>query len=147
MKIKKEDRNLLIAVALGDGYICKKGSLQINHSPRQKEYIEYKHSLVSKLYSCNLTTRKFSNGFDTIQFRTKQAPFLKVLRRVLYPSNKKTLNRKLLNRLDLRGLAIWWMDDGTKGIKYNKDRSKIKACVYRLCLCTTKEQCQIVIDW
>ena len=39
------------------------------------------------------------------------------------------------------------MDNGTKGLRYNKERTKINACIYRLCLCTTKEECQIVIDW
>ena len=30
-------------------------------------------------------------------------------------------NRKLLNRLDAKGIAIWYMDDGHINIRKNKD--------------------------
>ena len=145
MKIQKKERNLLIAMTLGDGYIGKDGIFSCLHSSKQKEYIEWKHGLIESISKPIVS--KNNNGFDAYIFKSKALTFLKVLRRVLYPNNKKTLNRKILNRVDLQGLAIWWMDDGTKGVKYNKDKTKIKACVYRLCLCSTKEQCQLVIDW
>ena len=147
MKIKKEHRNLIIAMSIGDGHISKSGRLVIQHSTKQEEYIKYKYKLLNNIYTSSYYKSVDTNGFEYIRISTKVTDFLKVMRRVLYPDNKKTLNRKILNRIDLQGLAIWWMDDGTKGIKYNKDRTRIKACIYRLCLCSTREQCQLVIDW
>lgn len=147
MKIKKEHRNLIIAMSIGDGHINKYGALMLQHCTKQKEYIEYKYKLLNNIYTSRLTEGVDKNGFGYVKVATKTTDFLKVLRRVLYPNNKKTLNRKILNRIDLQGLAIWWMDDGTKGTKYNKDRTRVSSCIYRLCLCTTREQCQLVIDW
>ena len=147
MKIKKEHRNLLIALSLGDGYINKRGYLDIWHSEKQKEYVNYKYSLIKEYCKIEVQERTFSGKYKSYGFRTRTFDFCKLLRRVLYKNGKKTITRKLLNRLAPFHLAIWWMDDGSKGIKYNKEKTKVKACVYRLSLCTTKEECQIVIDW
>lgn len=147
MKINKEHRNLIIAMSIGDGHITKTGQLCLRHSTKQREYIKYKHNILTKIYKAHWFEGTDINGYSYITSKSRTDIFLKVLRRVMYKDSKKILTRKLLNRIDLRGLAIWWMDDGTKGIKYNKDRSKIKGCVYRLCLCTTREQCQLVLDW
>lgn len=147
MKIKKEHRNLIIAMSIGDGHVTKTGRLIIRHSTKQREYILYKHNLLNKIYKATWYESIDTNGFPYITTASLTNIFFKVLRRALYPNNKKTLTRKLLNRIDLQGLAIWWMDDGTKGTKYNKDKTRVKACVYRLCLCSTREQCQLVIDW
>lgn len=147
MKIKKEHRNILIGLSIGDGYINKNGYLDIWHSPKQKDLVDYKYSLVKDY--CNIIpyTRTFKNGFQSYGFRTKNKTFLRLLRRVMYKDGKKKITRKLLNRLSLKELAIWWMDDGNKSIKYNKKNNKIRALVFRLSTCTTKEQNQIIIDW
>jgi len=147
MKIERKHRNLLIALSLGDGYINKKGYLDVWHSERQEELVRYKYSLVRQYCNISIQERLFSGKFRSLGFRTKTLEFAKLLRRILYKNGKKTLSRKILNRLSPEHIAIWWMDDGTKGTKYNKNTGNIKACVYRLCLCTSREQCQIVIDW
>ena len=72
-------------------------------------------------------------------------PFIKVLRRVVYQEGKKTFSRKLLNRLDARGIAIWYMDDGHINIRKNKG----KPCGFyiKISTCEPKEQVQTIIDY
>jgi hypothetical protein len=40
---------------------------------------------------------------------------------VFYRPTKQIANRKLLNRLDAKGIAIWYMDDGHINIRKTKD--------------------------
>jgi len=48
--------------------------------------------------------------------------FCSVLRRAMYKPTK-TITRKLLNRLDATGIAIWYMDDGSLTFKKRSDGS------------------------
>lgn len=118
-RLNNNGRNLLIAVALGDGCISKSGQLKVNHSWKQYKYVEWLYNLLKKngIKVGKLTRYEGSNGYlkHTIQYRfnVEQTMFTKVLRRVFYDSSgKKRYKRKLLNRLTPQGLAIWFMDDG-----------------------------------
>ena len=72
-------------------------------------------------------------------------PFIKVLRRVVYKNGKKTFSRKLLNRLDAKGIAIWFMDDGHINIRKNKGRP----CGFyiKISTCEPKKEVQTIIDF
>lgn len=118
-RLNNNGRNLLIAVALGDGCISKTGQLKVNHSWKQYKYVEWLYNLLKNngIKVGKLTRYEGSNGYlkHTIQYRfnVEQTMFTKVLRRVFYDSSgKKRYKRKLLNRLTAQGLAIWFMDDG-----------------------------------
>ena len=41
-KITKESRNLLIALLLGDGTICRNNVFKLSHAEQQKDYLEWK---------------------------------------------------------------------------------------------------------
>ena len=66
-------------------------------------------------------------------------PFAKVLRRVFYKPKKILGNRKLLNRLDALGVAIWYMDDGHINIRKSKE-GKIHGFYIKLATCLPKEE-------
>ena len=79
---------------------------------------------------------------------TKSLPFLKLLRRILYDSNgKKHITGKILNRLSLQELAIWWMDDGSMSKKINKKTGNIKSLVFTLSTCISKEDNEKIIEF
>ena len=54
-------------------------------------------------------------------------------------------NRKLLNRLDAKGIAIWYMDDGH--INYRKTNGKVHGFYIKIATCIPKEELQIIIDY
>lgn len=146
MKIKREHRNLLIAMAIGDGHIDKSGKMTVFHSEKQLEYVVWKFNLVRYMCTHKELIKRNSNGTIQYGFRLKNTSFTKLLRRVLYPQGIKRISTKILNRLNTQHLAIWWMDDGSCSIKKNSSGS-VKATVSTLSTCTTKEQNQIIIDW
>lgn len=132
MELRK--KSILIALCIGDGYIShqkqvKNGRtyqynyLEVSHGQRQKEYIEWKANLCKSITGrkCNVREKIYKAkkicGYDiptSIGYTfTCSAPYFRILRKWLYPNNKKRLDTKYLSYLDEQGIAIWYMDDGS----------------------------------
>lgn len=151
MYTKKEKRSILIAMCIGDGHIhkclrSKSASLKIQHSIKQKDWITTKYDwTISLLGGFKPTLKEFNNsGYPRIRFQ-KAHRYFRVLRKWLYHNNDKIITRKILNYLDLRGLAIWYMDDG--GLSAKKINDKIHAYEMFLNTHETKENNQVIIDY
>lgn len=148
MKITKQQRNLLIALAIGDGYVSKHGTICVFHSSKQKEYVEHKFNLVRHLCThSELLTRQVYTGDTQYGFTCKVTKFTKMLRKILYPNGVKKITRKLLNRLDASHLALWWMDDGHCHNEIYENTGNLRASISTLSTCISKEDNQIIIDW
>lgn len=150
-KINKESRNLLIALLLGDGTISNNNVFKISHCIEQKDYLEWK---IKQLNNCGIRnngiksyikTKGFKIGVPVIYTQLNIIPFIKVLRRVFYKEKKIIGNRKLLNRLDTKGIAIWYMDDGH--INFRKVKNKIVGLYIKISTCEPKEEVQTIIDY
>jgi ribosomal protein S24E len=150
MRLNKEMKDLLIAMSIGDGYINRKGYLHILHTLAQKEYIEYKYELIRNLCKSGIKTyqvkeHRLNRTYYKCYFTTRINSFLKALRKVLYPDGNKVISRRILNRIDERGLAIWWMDDGCRSPQYRN--GKVHSVNYILSTHLTKEENQVIVDW
>ena len=151
-KITKESRNLLIALLLGDGTICSNSVFKLAHAEQQKDYLEWKikqlnyagirnNGLKSYVKKCGYNT-----GVNVYYTQLNIIPFIKVLRRVFYKPTKVLGNRKLLNRLNAKGIAIWYMDDGHINIRKNKDGRPMGFYI-KIATCLPKNELQIIIDY
>lgn len=131
MELRK--KSILIALCIGDGYISnqkqiKKGKtyqynyLEIGHGQHQGEYIQWKANLCTSVTGrkSNVRRKKYKakkiNGVDVPESLgytfVNTSPYFRILRKWLYPNNKKKLSKKMISYLDELGLAIWYMDDG-----------------------------------
>lgn len=150
-KFNKESRNLLIALLLGDGTISNNFVFKLAHCAQQKDYLEWKIQQLKDAGIRNngiksyIKTRGFNAGVPVYYTQLNIVPFIKVLRRVVYKDKKIIGNRKLLNRLDARGIAIWFMDDGHINIRKTKD--KIHGFYIKISTCEPKEEVQNIIDY
>ena len=151
-KITKESRNLLIALLLGDGTVCSNNVFKLSHAEQQKDYLEWKikqlndagirnNGLKSYIKTCGYNT-----GVNVYYTQLNIIPFIKVLRRIFYKPKKVLGNRKLLNRLDARGVAIWYMDDGCINIRKDKDGRPMGFYI-KIATCLPKNELQIIIDY
>lgn len=151
-KITKESRNLLIGMLLGDGTIQSNNVFKLAHCEQQKDYLEWKIKQLNNagIRNSGIKTYISSNGYNvgkTVFYtRINIIPFIKVLRRVFYKSTKKIANRKLLNRLDAKGVAIWYMDDGYINIRKDKDGRPMGFYI-KIATCLPKEELQIIINY
>lgn len=151
-KITKESRNLLIALLLGDGTICSNNVFKLSHAEQQKDYLEWKikqlndagirnNGLKSYIKTCG-----YNIGVNVYYTQLNIIPFIKVLRRIFYKPKKVLGNRKLLNRLNAKGIAIWYMDDGCINIRKDKDGRPMGFYI-KIATCLPKDELQIIIDY
>lgn len=104
-KIKKESRNLLIGMLLGDGTISNNNVFKLSHSITQKDYLEWKINLLKEYgirnngYHEYISTKGYNVGKGVCYTQLNIIPFIKLLRKICYKGKKIIGNRKLLNRL------------------------------------------------
>lgn len=151
-KITKESRNLLIGMLLGDGTISSNNVFKIAHSESQKDYLEWKVKQLKEAGIRNngiksyIKTKGYTIGVPVYYTQLNTIPFIKVLRKVFYKEKKILGNRKLLNRLDARGIAIWYMDDGHINIRKTKDERPMGFYI-KISTCEPKQEVQTIIDF
>ena len=151
-KITKESRNLLIALLLGDGTICSNNVFKLSHAEQQKDYLEWKIKQLNDAGIRNnglktyVKTCGYNTGVNVYYTQLNIIPFIKVLRRIFYKPKKVLGNRKLLNRLDARGIAIWYMDDGHINIRKDKDGRPMGFYI-KIATCLPKNELQVIIDY
>lgn len=150
-KFNKESRNLLIGMLLGDGTISNNNIFKLAHCAEQLDYLEWKINQLKEAGIKNngiksyIKTKGFKSYVPVYYTQLSIIPFIKVLRRVVYKGKKIIGNRKLLNRLDAKGIAIWYMDDGHINIRKANDRP----CGFyiKISTCKPKEEVQTIIDF
>lgn len=151
-KITKESRNLLIALLLGDGTICSNSVFKLAHAEQQKDYLEWKIKQLNDAGIRNnglktyIKTCGYNTGVNVYYTQLNIIPFIKVLRRIFYKPKKVLGNRKLLNRLDAKGIAIWYMDDGHINIRKDKDGRPMGFYI-KIATCLPKDELQVIIDY
>lgn len=151
-KITKESRNLLIALLLGDGTICSNNVFKLAHAEQQKDYLEWKIKQLNDAGVRNnglktyIKTCGYNIGVNVYYTQLNIIPFIKVLRRIFYKPKKVLGNRKLLNRLDARGIAIWYMDDGHINIRKDKNGRPMGFYI-KIATCLPKDELQVIIDY
>lgn len=150
-KITKESRNLLIGMLLGDGTISNNYVFKIAHAESQKDYLEWKIKQLNNYGIRNngmksyIKTVGYNTGVPVYYTQLNIIPFIKVLRRICYKNKKIIGNRKLLNRLSAREIAIWYMDDGHINIR----KSSGRPCGFyvKISTCEPREEVQTIINY
>lgn len=151
-KITKESRNLLIAMLLGDGTISNNYVYKLAHAESQLDYLQWKIKQLNNAAIRNnciksyIKTKGYGVGATVYYTQLSIIPFIKVLRRIFYKPVKILGNRKLLNRLDAKGVAIWYMDDGHINIRRDKDGRPMGFYI-KIATCLPREQVQTIIDY
>lgn len=110
-------KSVIIGSILGDGYIRilpnrKDAFLEINHSIKAKEYVDWKYSVLKNI--CLSSPHEEENGQwkKAYRFFTRQHPELTKLLNDFYQNKRKTIPANL--KLDPVILAVWFMDDGSR---------------------------------
>ena len=151
-KITKRSRNLLIGMLLGDGTISNNYVFKIAHCAEQLDYLAWKVKQLGEVGIRNngiksyIKTKGFNIGVPVYYTQLNIIPFIKVLRKVMYKEKKIIGNRKLLNRLDAKGIAIWYMDDGHINIRKDKDGRPMGFYI-KISTCEPKDEVQTIIDF
>lgn len=148
-KLNKESRNLLIALVIGDGTICNNNVMKLSHCIEQREYLLWKIKQLNDAgirnngYKEYVSTKGFNVGKTVCYTQLSIIPFIKLLRKIMYRPVKSYA--RLINRLDDRGLAIWYMDDGHLNNRVYEDGTT-HGFYIKISTCLPKAECDIIID-
>ena len=115
--LTQEQKSIIIGCILGDGYLRiikgrKDAFLEINHSIKQRQYVEWKYQKLKNLVGGLPKSRRGKEKRIAYRFYTKQHPELTRLFHEFYHNGKKIFPEKLI--LNPVILAVWYMDDGSK---------------------------------
>jgi len=138
---------VVLGGSLGDGSLRVAGThtahFRVGHGEMQKDYLQWKHSMLAPFSGAIKPT---GNGFG---FDTLAMPALADLCVEYYRKDRSRIaTGSVLDRLDARGLAVWYGDDGSfmgsferwgkgKAVLYNKalpceSRDRVMATLERL---------------
>jgi len=164
----KSDKNFIIACVLGDGCINQRivnntvqARFMLRHSNKQFDYFLWKvEKLKTILSSSQAKTfqKKSDYYYEDESGRSKilsvkferNHPYFKILYRFIYQNKRKTFSRKVLDRLDPLGLAIWYMDDGSiYNAKYKRKDGveNYRSCTIRLNTYLSEKENEVIIKY
>lgn len=114
----------VVGMVLGDASIIQvKGRngayLQFRHSLAQKEFALWKANILREITHVSVTESegyldsRTGKKYPFVNVKTRQHPLYLRLRQAFYPVRHKVVDPFWLNKLDERGFAIWFFDDGT----------------------------------
>ncbi|MEQ8756841.1 MAG: LAGLIDADG endonuclease [Coleofasciculus sp. G1-WW12-02] len=143
---KVEQRGILAGLLLGDGKRNQKNFF-IQTSSKHEEYLLFKKKLLEQITGKPVSIRRWSTRKDYKQIRLepKLIPLTRVLVKKLYQAGTKTITRKFLNLLTPQGIAIWFMDDGSKS--FPKKDGKVHALTLNLNTYLSKPQNEIIVSY
>jgi recombination protein RecA len=128
-RLTDDQFQVILGGGLGDGSIRKVGAhtahFRVGQAPAQKDYLRWKQEMLAPFAGA---IRKTGNGFG---FDTLAMPAILDVWAGLYEGGRRTASAAALDRLDVRGLAVWYGDDGSfmgayarwgrgKAVLYNK---------------------------
>lgn len=108
---------VIIGSILGDGYLRiiegrKDAFLEINHSFKAKDYVDWKYKMLENIVKSKPKSRKGKEGRIAYRFFTRQHPELTDLLEMFYKNGKKIIPTRI--KINPIILAVWYMDDGSK---------------------------------
>lgn len=110
-------KSLIIGCILGDGYLRrmpkrKNAFLEVNHSLKAKEYVDWKYSVLKNICRSAPQKRKIDSQRLAYRFFTIAHPEITRLYEKFYREGRKVIPSEI--KLDPVILAVWYMDDGSK---------------------------------
>ncbi len=117
-----QQKSVIIGCVLGDGYLRKlegrkNAFLEVNHSAKAKEYVEWKYRILKEICKSPPKERSIDEKRKALRFYTREHPEITEIYERFYQNGKKVVPKGFeLNPLIL---AVWFMDDGSKTKKGN----------------------------
>lgn len=118
----QRQKNALIGMILGDAYLQETGKqnarVRLEHSIKQKEYLEWKIDLFKNYFQTKVKTLSrvntvWNRTYNYVRIQSTSSPDFGKLRRLFYRDSIKIIPENI-NDIFNSGLslAVWFMDDG-----------------------------------
>lgn len=143
---KVEQRGVLVGMLLGQGK-RNQNNFYISHQATHENYVLFKQQLLEQITQqpVSIRPRTTNRGEQILRLEPKLIPLTRVLVKKLYCGGIKTVTGKFLNLLTPAGIAIWFLDRGSKTFK--KRNGKIHALELYLNTNLSEWENEIIIDY
>ena len=116
-RLNQFQRSVIIGTLLGDGYLRivpgrQNAFLEINHATSQREYVEWKYSVLKNVSAGAPKVRNGNGKRQAVRFHTRQSIELTELFNRFYHNKTKIIPKDI--QLNALSLAVWFMDDGSR---------------------------------
>lgn len=118
--LTNEQLDILYGSLLGDmsiGINYKNARPSITHGTGQEEYFDYKCSFFKDILGNVCRTPRYDKRtgkyYERYSVRLLAHPLFTEMYNMCYPNRIKTVTQEWLDKITPRGLAFWFMDDGT----------------------------------
>ncbi len=137
VKLSNEQLQVVIGSILGDAHVeLSKETMvpqySVVHSGKQINYLKFTRDILNP--ESEIRSR---NQSDSHRFRFSHVSLIN-LYPLFYNNKKKYVNEKILEMLDKKGLAVWYMDDG-----YLSARKFVELCTHGF----SKKENQVIVDY
>ncbi len=143
---KVEQRGVLAGMLLG---VAKKdqNNFFIQHSIAKQDYLIFKKGVLEAITRkpVQMRDREMKRGYSQIQIQPKLIPLIRVMVQRIYHQGQKVITRQFLDYLTPQGIAIWFLDKGSKSFK--KKDGKIHALEVTLNTNISKEENELIIAY
>jgi len=122
-RVPEDVKAAIVGMILGDASVIQQSPnnawLQFRHSLAQKDFALWKANILRQVTHVSVTEsegyvdKRTGKKYPFINVKTRAHPFYVKMRQAFYPVQHKVVDPFWLERLDERGLAIWYLDDGT----------------------------------
>jgi recombination protein RecA len=130
-RLTDDQWQLVLGGSFGDGSLRKVGThaahFRVGHGEEQKDYLRWKHEMLAPFAGA---IKRTGNGWG---FDTLAMPAFADIRSAYYGETGRVASDQVLDRLDARGLAVWYGDDGSFSGSYAR-WGKGKAVLYNTAL-------------
>ncbi|MEK7614439.1 MAG: hypothetical protein AAB428_02110 [Patescibacteria group bacterium] len=128
LKLTKKQREILVGLILGDGHLetlnCGRTyRLKVEHSLKQKEYLDWLYSNLKEWINKPPEIRKrISLGkiIETYGFTTYTSGTFRFYAKLFYRNGQKIIPKIIDKIITPMSLAVWFMDDGSLKSKVHK---------------------------
>jgi recombination protein RecA len=131
--LSPDQEQLIFGGVLGDGSLRFASdhnvAFRVGHGERQESYLAWKHEMLAP-YAREIAPIGVGKGFDTIPMHQ-----LSWLRRAVYANGggKSAVTDQFVASLDVRAIAVWYLDDGTFSGSYDRwGHGKAEICAKSL---------------
>ena len=114
-------KEYIIGFLLGDSCIERNGRncrIRFDHSIKQLDYLRWKHHQLcphsGKLTEYQVIDVRQKQPYKGCRFYTKTRECFNVYLQLFYPRKKKIVPQNISQLLTARGLAVWFLDDGSR---------------------------------
>ncbi|SRR5579871_4328335 len=123
MNLPPEAQSVIVGSLLGDAYLYPNGTLQIEHYLEHAQYTSWKYKMLQSIAGKEPTV------VERYDFRTQKVyrstrfyarAVLKDFRISFYRDRRKVIPSSLGDLLDPMAVAVWFMDDGSRGARTPK---------------------------